>query len=280
MSRFVSMLRPTGEALPLILDSPHSGSFYPDDFRSSAPMHVLRRGEDNYVDDLVSAAPAFGATLLLAHFPRPYLDANRTENDIDLALLASPFPTALAPSRKSAVGRGLIWSRIPPDDYPLYDRLLSTAEVQARIDNCWRPYHTALRNELDALYAKFGAVWQVNCHSYPREFDREVNGRLVDFVIGDDWGKSCDPAFSAVFAQTLTDLGYNVVMNDPFPGGGLTEFYSDPANGRFSLMLEVARTTYMDTTTLEKNANYPKIKADIEKTLSEVAAFVAAKVKN
>jgi N-formylglutamate deformylase len=278
MSRFVSLIRPTSDAVPLILDSPHSGSLYTDDFRSSAPMHVLRRGEDNYVDDLLSSAPSVGAALLLAHFPRPYLDANRTENDIDPALLESPFPIPLAPTRKSEVGRGLIWSRVPPDGHPIYDRLLSVAEVQARIETCWRPYHSALTGEISALRQKFGSVWHVNCHSYPGEFDKIANGRPVDFVIGDMWGKTCDTAFSALFAQSLSDLGYNVVMNDPFPGGELSEIYADPKDNRHSVMLEVARRTYMDPVSLEKTADYPKIKSDLATVLKRVAAFVASKI--
>ena len=42
----VSVLRPAQAALPMIIDSPHSGTAYPADFGYSAPFELLRRGED------------------------------------------------------------------------------------------------------------------------------------------------------------------------------------------------------------------------------------------
>jgi len=45
-------LRVPGDPLPLIYDSPHSGRYYPEDFRYKPPLEVLRRGEDAYVDEL------------------------------------------------------------------------------------------------------------------------------------------------------------------------------------------------------------------------------------
>src|ERR1700751_2284853 len=55
---------PHGDRLPLVLDSPQSGTVYPDDFGFCCPLPVLRRAEDAYVDELYEAAPALGATLI------------------------------------------------------------------------------------------------------------------------------------------------------------------------------------------------------------------------
>lgn len=33
-----------GEALPIVCDSPHSGTSYPEDFGHAVPMSLLRRG--------------------------------------------------------------------------------------------------------------------------------------------------------------------------------------------------------------------------------------------
>jgi len=46
-----------------------------------SPLDV-RQGEDSYVDELFGAAPAKGATLLAALFPRSFIDVNRTPKDI------------------------------------------------------------------------------------------------------------------------------------------------------------------------------------------------------
>ena len=61
---------PQTEEVPLVFDSPHSGSHYPDDFRFCCPLDVLRTAEDSYVDELYAAAPESGATLIGALFPR------------------------------------------------------------------------------------------------------------------------------------------------------------------------------------------------------------------
>src|SRR5215469_5909013 len=82
---------PLGTELPLVLDSPHSGSLYPEDFGYCCPLPVLRRAEDAYVDELYGAAPEFGATLIAAMFPRSYIDANRAVDDIDPVMLTGPM---------------------------------------------------------------------------------------------------------------------------------------------------------------------------------------------
>ena len=44
-SEAFALLQPTPDgALPLVCDSPHSGTHYPGDFRHCLPLHLLRRG--------------------------------------------------------------------------------------------------------------------------------------------------------------------------------------------------------------------------------------------
>jgi N-formylglutamate deformylase len=75
--------------MPVLFDSPHSGTVYPADFDAKVPRLVLRRAEDTHVEALYAAAPDHGATLIAANFPRSYIDANRSLLDIDAALLDS-----------------------------------------------------------------------------------------------------------------------------------------------------------------------------------------------
>ena len=51
------------KSLPLVLDSPHSGRHYPQDFQTILPQHILRHFEDSYVDQLFQDAPRYGAFL-------------------------------------------------------------------------------------------------------------------------------------------------------------------------------------------------------------------------
>src|SRR3546814_15980619 len=64
-------------ALPLVFDSPHSGAIYPADFGPAAPLEILRRAADAFVDELFVDAPAHGASLPAALFPRSYIAPNQ-----------------------------------------------------------------------------------------------------------------------------------------------------------------------------------------------------------
>jgi N-formylglutamate deformylase len=157
---------PAFGALPLVLDSPHSGEHYPDDFDHAPPRSEVRRAEDTHVARLYRGAPRVGATLIEASFPRAYIDPNRSLEDIDAELLAQSWPGPLTASRKTRQGIGLVW-RVARNGAAMYRRKLAIAEVQQRIERCYLPYHAALAAELDAQHRAFGAVWHVNCHSMP-----------------------------------------------------------------------------------------------------------------
>jgi len=113
--------------IALVLDSPHSGEWYPDDFDHLPPREIVRRAEDTHVARLWRDAVEHGATLLEARFPRAYIDANRSLEDIDADLLSDPWPGPVAPSRETAQGIGLVW-RLARGGTPMYGRKLTSAE--------------------------------------------------------------------------------------------------------------------------------------------------------
>lgn len=270
---------PSGTPLPLVLDSPHSGEWYPDDFDHAPPRAIVRQAEDTHVARLWQHAMAQGATMLEARFPRAYIDANRGLTDIDLALLEDGWPAPVAPSRKTEQGIGLVW-RLARGGMPMYGRKLSAAEVQARIDNCWRPYHDELQSLLDAQHRAFGGVWHINCHSMPAIGDTLADdpGRLrADFVLGDRDGTTCEPAFTQLVADTARGLGYTVAINDPYKGVELVRKHGRPAENRHSLQIELKRTLYMDEETLEPNGGYARLERNLARLVGELASYVRAR---
>lgn len=273
-------LAPQATAAPAVFDSPHSGSRYPDDFGSIAPLSVLRRGEDAFVDELFGSAPGHGAALIAAQFPRIYIDPNRDVGDLDPAMLDGPWPDPLVPGRKSELGVGLIW-RIMPPDVPLYDRLLGVDEVRARIERCWKPYHRAVATALDDTHMRFGKVWHVNCHSMPatgNAASEDGPAARAEFVLGDRDGTTCEPAFTAFVAGELRGLGYQVKINEPYKGVELVRRYSDPAAGRHSLQLEINRKLYMDEVSREKNGGFGALQADLDKLVGAICGYARERV--
>jgi hypothetical protein len=168
------VIEPRAHFVPLVLDSPHSGTEYPDDFRAAVPLEALRQAEDSFVHELYAGAPAIGATLVAARFPRSYIDPNRSLLDIDLSLIDGKWPGPAVASRKTELGIGLIW-RVLDSGEPIYARKLSVQEVKNRIVNYHQPYQKAVKDALDHAHAHFGAVWHLNCHSMPA-----VSGRISE----------------------------------------------------------------------------------------------------
>lgn len=245
---------------PLVLDSPHSGYRMPSDFRATVTATELRDGEDCFIDELYMPATTQGIPLLAAQFPRTYLDPNRHAGDIDLALLdGGHWPDEHVPSGKAKIGKALLW-RTLDDGRPIYDRLLSVAEVQMRIARCHQPYHAMLRTLLERAHTRFGVVYHINCHSMNALSGAMGEGGAgvarADVVLGDRDGTTCDPAFTEFVRSTLAGFGYDVKVNDPFKGVELVRAYSNPAAGRHSLQLEVNKRLYMDQASHVRHAGF------------------------
>ena len=262
--------------VPVVFDSPHSGTVYPADFRTIVPHLTLRRAEDTHVEALYAAAPDHGAVLIAADFPRSYIDANRSLLDIDAALLDGTWPGPINVSKKTEKGIGLVW-RLLDTGEPIYARKLTVAEVQARIATCYAPYHKAVRDAINAAQKHYGAVWHINCHSMPATssiISEEGPGvPRADFVLGDRDGTSCAPAFTAFVALTLRGMGYDVRINDPYKGVELVRAYSDPSAHKHSLQIEVNRKLYMDEVSREPAANFAKLQGDITRLIAAISTF-------
>ena len=264
---------PEAEAVPLVLDSPHSGSVYPDDFGFCCPLPVLRRAEDAYVDELYALAPTHGATLIGALFPRSYIDVNRAADDLDPAILAGELPPALVPRPATRVG--LVRRHAQPG-VPIYDKKLHPGDVLARIERYHTPYHRVLDETCEGLHREFGGVWHINCHSMPSygPSRAERKGVYADFVLGDRDGTTCAAEFTDCVAQFLRGRGYDVRINEGYKGVEIVRRQGRPDEHRHSLQIEVDRALYMDQKTLEKLPDFDRLKADLAAMVAAVAEFV------
>jgi len=256
----------------LVLDSPHSGTHYPADFRPALPMAALRSAEDTHVEKLYAFASGMGVGWVEAHFPRSYLDANRDVTELDESLLDAPWPGPVTADpvvlQKVRLGKGLIW-KCTDDGLPIYDRQLTVAEVQARIDQCWRPYHAAVAAEIDAAHARHGYSVHINCHSMPAVAASHATLHPglhhADFVVGDRDGSTADPRLSQALCAWLRARGYSAEYNHPYKGVELVRRYGDPAHQRHSIQLEINRKLYMDEASLDiLPQGFARLQADLQ----------------
>ncbi|HXF45293.1 MAG TPA: N-formylglutamate amidohydrolase, partial [Burkholderiaceae bacterium] len=243
----------------------------------------LREGEDCYVDELWLAAAELGAPLLAAQVARTYLDVNRHRGDVDLELLAAPWPHEYVPSGKARIGKALIW-RLLDDGRPIYGRKLKVEEVAARIERVHAPYHRALAALLDDVHARFGRVVHLNCHSMAAVGGKMAEGGAgrprADFVLGDRDGTSCAPALTEFVRATLAAMDYEVRVNDPYKGVELVRAYSDPARGRHSLQIEINKRLYMDEATRRKHAGFARLQRDLARLAAAIRDYIATEARH
>jgi len=219
---------------PLIVSMPHAGTFIPAEIAARMTQPALRLPDtDWHVERLYDFAAELGASVILATHSRYVVDLNRP-----------PDGASLYPGQDTT---GLC----PVDTFqgePMYapDAQPDPDEITRRVERYWRPYHAALRSELQRLRHNHARVLLWDGHSIRSVLPRFFAGRLPDFNLGTASGASCDDSL----AQTLLSIAraerrYSAVLDGRFKGGYITRHYGQPAQGIHAIQLELAQCTYM-----------------------------------
>ena len=259
---------------PILIDSPHSGRWYPVDFNVQIKHETLRMAEDLFVDQLYQCAPNYGASLLVANFPRSYIDVNRAIDDIDPLLFGPPDTVSQSNTTvKSSLGMGIVWRLLANE--PIYGRFLTPAEVQNRIATYYVPYHEVLTTEADRLYQKHGRLLHLNVHSMPdasRHYLGLPPAPLADIVLGDLEGTTCSAKTVRRVSDVFRSHGFSVALNDPFKGADLIRKTCDVAKGKEALQIEFKRSIYSDVATHRMHVGGLKAQLAIEDLLRDLTA--------
>lgn len=267
---------PEAQTAPLVFVSAHSGRRYPAAFVAAARLDplALRRSEDSFVDELFEAAPRLGAPLLAAHFPRAFCDPNREAWELDPLMFEEALPAWVnTSSARVAAGLGTI-ARIVGSGEAIYRQKLQFADAEARVRECWAPFHAALRDVVDATRARFGACLLIDCHSMP---GASLAPRPAsDFVLGDAHGTTCAPRATRLVERALADLGYSVRRNDPYAGGFITRHYGRPREGVHAVQIEICRTLYMDEARIERSRRFDRLRRDMTDFVATLASQIGA----
>jgi N-formylglutamate amidohydrolase len=255
---------PADQAVPLVVASPHSGSFYPADLIAAARLDPvsLRRSEDCFVDELFGDCADCGVPLLKALFARAYVDVNREPWELDPGMFEDALPAWVnRDSSRVAAGLGTV-ARIVSEGVAIYRRKLRFAEAEARVEQFYKPYHAALDRLLNATRQRFGVCLLIDAHSMPSApgATGHRSTELADIVLGDLNGTSCAPAVIDAAEALLTGLGYRVTRNKPYAGGNTTLIHGQPDEGRHCLQVEINRSLYMNERTMQRKASFATIR--------------------
>ena len=280
MTRFDGEVSPPFEIVeppqwraPIIFNSPHSGSAYPDDFliASRIDLPTLRRSEDSFMDELIADLSRRGFPVVRVNFPRSYVDVNREPYELDPRMFSGRLPSfANTRSMRVAGGLGTI-PRVVGDGQEIYRERLAVEDALSRIETLYKPYHRALRRLINRVHQTFGTVVVVDCHSMPSIGVSRDEPRRPDVVIGDRYGTSCAQLLPDMVEATMSRLGYSVGRNKPYAGGFITEHYGNPASGLHAIQLELNRAIYMDERRREKSPRFAQVAADFAKLADALA---------
>lgn len=274
IERPFTLYQPALQVVPVIVDVPHAGRRYPQAFAEASrlPLRALRKSEDAYVDLLFSQAVALGAPLLVAEFPRAYLDANREPYELDPRMFEGRLPGfANTRSLRVAGGLGTI-PRIVGEAYEIYPGRIPVEAALARIEELYRPYHAGLRQLVNRTQASFGTCILVDAHSMPSTgLDRDGIAK-ADIILGDRFGTSASSFIVDAAEAAFARAGLTVTRNRPYAGGFITEHYGAPGSGVHALQIEVSRALYMNEATLEPHAGFAALQKVISAAMAECFA--------
>ena len=259
---------------PIIFNSPHSGSIYPQEFLDASRIDVvaLRRSEDSFVDELIADLSARGFPVVRVHFPRSYVDVNREPYELDPRMFNGRLPSfANTRSMRVAGGLGTI-PRVVGDGQEIYRERLEVDDALTRIETLYKPYHRALRRLINQAHQRFGTAILIDCHSMPSIGISRDEPRRPDIVVGDRYGTSCAGIVAETVEASFGRLGYSHGRNRPYAGGFITEHYGEPGLGRHALQIEINRALYMNEQSLALTAGFATLADNLAAVFAEIAA--------
>ncbi|MBS0456362.1 MAG: N-formylglutamate deformylase [Proteobacteria bacterium] len=223
---------------PLLVSLPHDGTAIPDAI-AARMTPAARRAPDTdwHVSRLYDFARAMGASVIVPKHSRYVVDLNRPPDDV--SLYPGQNTTGLCPIVQFSGAPVYL-----PGQEPM------PAEVAARVETYWHPYHHALQAEIARIHAAHGRVLLWEGHSIRGEVPFLFPGRLPDLNVGTASGASCSAAAQArIEAALAAQSAHDFVVNGRFKGGYITRHYGNPAHGIDAVQMEISQRIYMDEDT-------------------------------
>lgn len=219
---------------PLLISMPHVGTHVP----SAIAQRLSAEGREVHDTDwhlprLYAFAKEMGASILQATHSRYVIDLNRPPDGA--SLYPGQSVTGLCPLDTF-------------NDTPLYlaGQEPLEAEISARREAIWCPYHDQLASELARIRAAHGVAVLWDAHSIRSVVPRFFDGKLPDLNLGTADGASCDPGLAQqLLTIAQSSPGYSAVLNGRFKGGHITRHYGQPGQNIHAVQLEMTQCSYM-----------------------------------
>lgn len=220
---------------PIILGLPHTGTDMPAEIWDRLNDNgKLLADTDWHIHQLYDGLLA-DATTVRATFHRYVIDANR--DPAGVSLYPGHNTTGLVP--ETDFDGKPIWNE---GQEPTRD------DIAYRLESFHAPYHAAVASEIERVKAIHGLAILYDCHSIRSHIPFLFDGKLPDFNIGTDMGRTCDPAIEKIAVEcTAAAKGYDSILNGRFKGGWTTRHYGRPQTGVHAIQMELAQCTHLQS---------------------------------
>ncbi|MGU3575266.1 N-formylglutamate deformylase [Brucellaceae bacterium C25G] len=252
---------------PVILGLPHTGTDVPEDIwaRLNDNGRILA-DTDWHIHKLYDGL-LDNVTSVRATFHRYCIDANR--DPAGVSLYPGQNTTTLIPTTDFD-GISIWKDGEAPNEQDITDRL----------NRFHKPYHDALAAEIERVKAIHGIAILYDCHSIRSHIPFLFEGKLPDFNIGTDMGKTCAPEIEAAAVDvTRNATGYTSILNGRFKGGWTTRHYGTPENNVHAIQMELAQSTHLTTETVPfayDEAKATKLRVHLKTLLLELEKLGAS----
>lgn len=232
-----SITKPKGPQVPIIISSPHSGTYFPDEVAAQLTPEAITHPDDTdwFIHQLYDFAPAMGITLIAANYNRWVIDLNRDPDSVPLYSDGRVI-TGLVPTTNFN-GESL-YRDVEPD----------SQEIERRKQAYYQPYHEQLHSLLQEVKRVYGKALLFDAHSIRKQVPGIRPEPFPDLILGDNDGKAAAKHIIDVAYNSLQQSDYDLQHNHPFKGGYITRSCGDPEKNIHALQLEMAKTNYMDDT--------------------------------
>lgn len=222
----------------LIVSMPHSGTQL-GPVRGRLTLDAMRLPDtDWHLPQLYDFIHDLDITLIAANYSRYVIDLNRDPSGE--SLYPGQSVTELCPT-----------TLFDDSDMYLPSERPDGVEIASRKVKFYDPYHQELAAQIARLKAMHDDVILFDAHSIRSVVPRFFEGKLPDFNIGTNSGRSCYTDFETKAYNALSRSSrHSTVLNGRFKGGHITRTYGDPTHGVHAIQLEMSQDLYMSEETL------------------------------
>ena len=253
---------------PVILGFPHTGTDVPPAIWARLNDNGRKLADTDWHIHTLYDALLEDATTVRAMFHRYVIDANR--DPAGVSLYPGQNTTGLIPDTDFD---GLaIWNE---GEAP------AEADIQARLAEFHAPYHAALEAEIARVKALHGFAVLYDCHSIRSHIPFLFEGKLPDFNIGTDMGRTCAAEIESIAVDVTSKAeGYTSILNGRFKGGWTTRHYGKPETRVHAIQMELAQSTHLQSEDLPfayDAAKAEQLRVPLKAILTQIEAFALSK---